>query len=315
MRIAFVGKGGSGKTTAAALFSSYASTFVPTFVFDADLNQHITATLGTLCSEKTLSDCKTALREEIRGANDLYVSSDMIKTTPPGRGSRLYRTAEELRQTLALCSVQSNNLTVVRVGEQEDHDVGIRCYHAKTGVLELLLNHIVDDHSFIICVDMTAGIDAFSSGLFAQFDLTVMLVEPTMKSVAVFQQYAKHAQNHGVRVVALGNKVMTSQDEDFLRNELQDALLGSLKLHHQIVSAEQGKGKHLDALHDPHVHNICSTLYQTLQEIPKDWNRYQRVVYELHKRNAESWGNAAVGKELAHQIDPAFSYAAVAASS
>ena len=47
MRIAFVGKGGSGKTTVAAAFSRYlAASGRPVVAVDADINQHLAAALG-----------------------------------------------------------------------------------------------------------------------------------------------------------------------------------------------------------------------------------------------------------------------------
>src|SRR5438128_1476541 len=47
MRIAFVGKGGSGKTTSAAMFSRYlAAQNLPVLAIDADINQHLAQALG-----------------------------------------------------------------------------------------------------------------------------------------------------------------------------------------------------------------------------------------------------------------------------
>jgi len=47
VRIAFVGKGGSGKTTAAALFSRFlAGQGLPVLAVDADINQHLGQALG-----------------------------------------------------------------------------------------------------------------------------------------------------------------------------------------------------------------------------------------------------------------------------
>ncbi|CAM5528647.1 hypothetical protein SFUMM280S_03018 [Streptomyces fumanus] len=47
MRIAFVGKGGSGKTTLSALLIRHlAATGAPVVAIDADINQHLGAALG-----------------------------------------------------------------------------------------------------------------------------------------------------------------------------------------------------------------------------------------------------------------------------
>jgi CO dehydrogenase maturation factor len=47
VKIAFVGKGGSGKTTLTGLFARYlASRAAPVVAVDADINQHLGMTLG-----------------------------------------------------------------------------------------------------------------------------------------------------------------------------------------------------------------------------------------------------------------------------
>ena len=47
MKIAFVGKGGSGKTTLSALFARHlAAAGAPVVAVDADINQHLGVALG-----------------------------------------------------------------------------------------------------------------------------------------------------------------------------------------------------------------------------------------------------------------------------
>src|SRR3712207_9131694 len=72
----------------------------------------------------------------------------------------------------------------------------VSCYHAKTGAVELYLNHLLDGPGEYVVVDMTAGADAFASGLFTRFDLTVLVSEPTRRGVGVHRQYAAHAAGY-----------------------------------------------------------------------------------------------------------------------
>ena len=47
MKVAFVGKGGSGKTTLSALFARHlAASGAPVVAIDADINQHLGTALG-----------------------------------------------------------------------------------------------------------------------------------------------------------------------------------------------------------------------------------------------------------------------------
>ena len=87
MRIAFVGKGGSGKTTSAAVFSRYlAARGRPVVAVDADVNQHLAQALGHEGPPPpSLGADALWLKAHLRGANPRITSmASMIKTTPPG---------------------------------------------------------------------------------------------------------------------------------------------------------------------------------------------------------------------------------------
>ena len=101
MKIAFVGKGGSGKTTLSSLFIRHlAAARVPVVAVDADINQHLGPALGLDEDEAAALPALGAhlpeIKEYLRGANPRIASAEtMIKTTPPGHGSRLLRLTED----------------------------------------------------------------------------------------------------------------------------------------------------------------------------------------------------------------------------
>lgn len=74
MKIAFVGKGGSGKTTLASLFARHlAADGLPVLAIDADVNQHLGVTLGLDEAEAArlpaMGDHLEAIKDYLRGDN------------------------------------------------------------------------------------------------------------------------------------------------------------------------------------------------------------------------------------------------------
>ncbi|MGH3871022.1 MAG: ATP-binding protein [Pseudonocardiaceae bacterium] len=307
MRIAFVGKGGSGKTTLSALFTRYlAELGRPVLAVDADINQHLGEALGWEGEPvPPLAGQLPWIKEYLRGSNPRITSADtMIKTTPPGRGSRMLRLdpAEDLHQRFAR-PIGGAQLMVT--GEFEPEDVGVSCYHSKTGALELYLNHLVDEPNEYVVVDMTAGADVLSSGLFTRFDLVILVSEPTRRGIRVYRQFQQHAEEHGVRFTVVGNKVATADDTAWLHAELGTALLATIGQSPWVRAAEQGRTPAFDAL-EPEVRHALAAILAELDGIQRDWTAYHRDTVHFHLRNARAWANQSVGRDLADQVDPEF---------
>lgn len=230
MKIAFVGKGGSGKTTLSSLFIRYLSSLeLPVVAIDADINQHLGVALG-MDEEKAAAVPALGLnipelKEYLRGTNQRITSTDaMLKSTPAGYGSRLLRVNGEdpFHQKFG---THIEGATLIATGPFSEEDLGLSCYHSKIGAAELYLNHIVDKANEYIVMDMTAGADAFASGLFTRFDITFLVAEPTRKGISVYRQYKEYAKEYDVKIKVIGNKVQDAEDVDFLREAVGDDLL------------------------------------------------------------------------------------------
>ncbi|MDV5146643.1 ATP-binding protein [Streptomyces sp. SBC-4] len=316
MKIAFVGKGGSGKTTLSSLFIRHlAATESPVVAVDADINQHLGAALGLPESEAAAMPAMGAhlplIKEYLRGSNPRIVSADtMIKTTPPGEGSRLLRVRED-NPVYEACArtvgLDDGDIRLMATGPFTESDLGVSCYHSKVGAVELCLNHLVDGADEYVVVDMTAGSDSFASGLFTRFDMTFLVAEPTRKGVSVYRQYKEYARDFGVALKVVGNKVQGQDDLDFLRAEVGDDLLVTVGHSDWVRAMEKGRPPRFELLE---AENRMSL--QALQDAAddsyahRDWDRYTRQMVHFHLRNAESWGNAKTGADLAAQVDPEF---------
>ncbi|WP_327155593.1 ATP-binding protein [Streptomyces tubercidicus] len=316
MKIAFVGKGGSGKTTLSSLFIRHlAASRVPVIAVDADINQHLGAALGLDEAEAAALPAMGAqlplIKDYLRGSNPRIPSSEsMIKTTPPGEGSRLLRVGEDNPVYDACVRTVDLDGTAARLmatGPFTESDLGVACYHSKVGAVELCLNHLVDGREEYVVVDMTAGSDSFASGMFTRFDMTFLVAEPTRKGVAVYRQYKEYARDFGVPLKVVGNKVQGPEDLAFLREETGEDLLVTVGHSDWVRAMEKGRPARFDQLEEVN-RQALETLHHTADAAygRRDWERYTRQMVHFHLKNAESWGNAKTGVDLAAQVDPAF---------
>ncbi|QQM42489.1 ATP-binding protein [Streptomyces liliifuscus] len=316
MKIAFVGKGGSGKTTLSSLFVRHlASTGSPVVAVDADINQHLGPALGLDDAEAqrlpAMGDRLALIKDYLRGSNPRITSTEtMIKTTPPGEGSRLLRVCED-NPVYEACArpveLDGDAVRLMVTGPFTEADLGVSCYHSKTGAVELCLNHLVDGRSEYVVVDMTAGSDSFASGMFTRFDITFLVAEPTRKGVSVYRQYKEYARDFGVTLKVVGNKVQGQDDIDFLRGEVGDDLLLTVGHSDWVRAMEKGRPPRFEQLEDGNrraLRALQAAADATYDQ--RDWERYTRQMVHFHLKNAQSWGNERTGADLAAQVDPEF---------
>jgi len=305
VKIAFAGKGGSGKTTLSSLFVRYlAAQGLPVVAIDADINQHLAEALGS-SEPLPLGAHLTHIKEYLRGTNPRISSAaSMAKTTPPGRGSRLLRHGgPDPIHELGVDTPCGARL--LATGPFDDDDLGVACYHSKTGAVELYLNHLVDGPGEYVVTDCTAGADSFASGLFTRFDLTVLVAEPTRKGISVCRQWQGYAAGYDVALAVAGNKVQGPQDVALLREHAAGDLLAWFGYEPAVRALEQGRPFSLNNL-SPATGTALGILRDRLDTQPKDWARYTRQAAEFHLKNARAWASADAGEDLADQIDPDF---------
>jgi CO dehydrogenase maturation factor len=234
----------------------------------------------------------------------------MIKTTPPGPGSRLLRIVEE-NPVYAACArpvaLDEGSVRLLATGAFTEEDLGVACYHSKVGAVELLLNHLLDGQDEYVVTDMTAGSDSFASGLFTRFDVTFLVAEPTRKGVSVYRQYKEYARDFGVALRVVGNKVQSAEDLAFLRREVGEDLLTSFGHSEWVRRLEQGHAPGLSTL-EPANRAVLELLHAQADAAfdARDPDRYTQQAVHFHLRNAESWANAKTGVDLATQVDPSF---------
>lgn len=314
MRIAFIGKGGAGKTSSCVLFAQYAhEQGADVLVVDADINTHVPKLLGfdDIPHEKHLShpEVSAFIRQHLAGMNPCISSSSVFrKTTPPGSGSNLIFLEQKNDPILSRYSVDHEGIRLMVVGTYHEDDIGTSCYHNHLATFENVLTHLIDDRGILIA-DMVAGVDAFASTLHAQFDLMVLAVEPTWRSIEVYEQYAELAQNAGClgSLMLIGNKIRTADDEEFIRTKVpKDRILGFITDSKYLRKQDKERSvlgvRHLEKKNQ----ETLGRIYQALLAQPFAPQERLKKIHELHKRYvAQPFIRERLG-DLTNQIDEEF---------
>jgi CO dehydrogenase maturation factor len=158
-RIAVTGKGGTGKTTIAALLAaSFLSAGTrPLLAVDADPNANLHEALGISVRE-TLG----SMREEA-----------FTRSIPPGM-SRTAFLALRFRQVL----VESGGLDLIAMGRPE----GTGCYCFANNLLAEAMAILQRDYRLVI-IDSEAGMEHISRGTIGRPDLILVVSDPGMRGM------------------------------------------------------------------------------------------------------------------------------------
>jgi CO dehydrogenase maturation factor len=291
MRIAFVGKGGSGKTTLSALFSQYIKDKAPVLVIDADLNMHLPTLLGfqEMSQEIHIShpNAVKTIKNYLRGTNERI--KELIhfrKTTPPANGSQFIVLHNPNDTILKQFAVGDPNFRLMVVGTYDTDDIGASCYHNNLAILENVISHLVDTKGNLV-TDMVAGVDAFANTLHAQFDMLVLAVEPTKRGVEVYKQYQKLADDAGVGdlLFVVGNKVRNTTDKEFISKHIPSNRLLGFLADSKYLRAKDQEGGQLDiAMLEPENKKTIEVIADKLFGIYPDHTARLQRLYDLHRR-------------------------------
>lgn len=309
MRIAFTGKGGSGKSTLSSLFSLWAKQKTDhVLAIDADLNQHLAYLLklpeNQVSCTQSLSEKSSEIKEMLRGNNAKIPSSSlMTKTSPPAAGSR-FISPTDISVLFPECVTRKDNLSLIQTGAFNENDLGVNCYHSKTGIVEIILNHLLDKNDDLIVADMTAGVDAFASPLLSRFDLVCLVIEPNPLSIKVYEQFKRYQQEMPFNLVVGINKIRNEKDLSLVTQRISDPyiVLPNLEnLNDWLFDTTDSLEMFSQQIDKP-----FNALLDKLKQYPRNWPDYWQKTVELHKKNSLSWANNSYGTDLTQQIDHDF---------
>ena len=313
MRIAFCGKGGSGKSTVSTMMAKYlASLNKDVLVIDGDINQHLGEALGfsedEIKAQPKLGMDYTKLNEFVKGENPRIPDVSYIsESCPAGRGSGFIY-FDQPSPIYDYYQIEKDGIRFMAVGGHDESDIGTTCYHKFTGAFGVFLNHFIDGNDEYLIGDMCAGADPFaSSGLASRFDAIFLVVEPTVKSTSVWKQCREYAVMFDTKLFVIGNKVENAEDEAFVREKVGDDLLACIGKSDYVRNFEKGLVQPISKLEDNNIKVLGQILAKT-DSLTRDWDKYQEIGLKFHKSAADGWGNAMYGLDMMDFVDPEFSY-------
>lgn len=237
MKIAFVGKGGSGKSSVSWLaIKTLEANGTHVLAVDADHNMDLTSNLG-LDPERTPFMHKTD--KEFMEAVGLTEDDRLVSvTTKEATSLPTFTVHPQDSYTTSISSSLSDKLSLINIGlGSPDVLYTTKCAHALSGPLKFYLGMLDQGDSFVV-VDSVAGTDMVSYGLYAGIDAVIGVVEPHRNSVKVFEQIYDVCRKSMIPCYAIINKPAQNDFYTSFVEKYSKNILGEIPLDSGILNYE-----------------------------------------------------------------------------
>ncbi|MFT4308410.1 MAG: hypothetical protein ACMXYM_03505 [Candidatus Woesearchaeota archaeon] len=303
MRIGFLGKGGSGKTTLAAAFIQHIAKTQTVLAIDADQNTNLAHTLG-IEGAQSLSSNAHEVADYLRGTRTDLGTAPMIATTPPSLESRFVRVREN-DEFLKRYATRSESISLIQGGTYEADDVGVTCYHGKLNAVEMLFHHLLDTEDDTVVTDATAGLDSLGHSMGIVHDLIIYVVEPTRKSIDVYEAFMRASEGLDLNVRVVANKIRSDEERAYVTSRIPKVL--AFVEESETLRAFERTGSGMDSFIEANS-SVLEVIRRELETTPKDWNRYYERLLAMHEKSAKAWYDSYHNSEISKQKDERFSY-------
>ncbi len=204
MKLAFLGKGGSGKSTmATAMVRALRARGFRVLAIDADHNMDLSYNLGVEPSIFLGSD-PDRIKEHV-GASRTGTYGDALQA---GKNAGIAFTLSPLDEFTARVSVKlEDGLRVMTAGP---HTERVRsqevCSHSLAAPLKVYLPLLHLKAGEAIIIDERAGTDPVATGILSGVDMAVIVREPTINSRRVAEQIKHELELAGIPHIIVDNK-------------------------------------------------------------------------------------------------------------
>ena len=228
MKIAITGKGGVGKTTIASLLANaWVKAGYKVLAIDADPVASLAGALGFPEPDKIIPLSEmSGLVEERTGA----------KPGTLGQMFKLNPTVDDLPDKIAH---EHNGIKLIVMGGVAIGGGGCVC--PASALIKTLIRHIILERNERVIIDMEAGVEHLGRSTADAVNWMITVVEPGLRSIQAAHRIKTLAEQIGIKnVVAIGNKVRSPEDRNFISNYLDKIkLIGTIPFSDSISGLDR----------------------------------------------------------------------------
>ncbi|MFX1295530.1 MAG: AAA family ATPase [Promethearchaeota archaeon] len=259
VKIAFVGKGGVGKTTIAGTTARFLSQDgYNVIAIDVDPAMNLHSALGiseeNIAKIIPISEEKELIEERAGRPGGVFIINPKVDDIP------------------AKYQVLSpDNVRLLVMGTVKRAKSGCMC--PEHAFLRALLNHLILDVKDAIVIDMEAGIEHLGRGTLRYIDAMVIIIEPGRRSTELAERIKTLANELKVtRLYVVGNKIATPIEEEFIKKmakSIDIELIGMIPYDNALRNADLNGKAPIDFAPDSPAVKEMKKIEKFLLNLPK----------------------------------------------
>ncbi len=257
MKIAITGKGGTGKTTIAAVLAHiFKKDGYEVLAVDADPDANLAEALGAEEEQLTLLTPISAQRKLIQDRTG-------AKPQQFGQLFKLNPTVNDIPDNFC---ISVRDIKILVMGSIKNGGGGCAC--PENILLKSLLSEIILNRREVIIVDMEAGIEHLGRATAQSIDIMLIVVEPGQRSIRTAETILKLGGQIGIEKFGIiGNKIQSKDQALWIQKQFAQILyMGSISYSPLIGQSDRDGLPLIDSL-DSELKKEFQAIYSTLTRI------------------------------------------------
>ncbi len=225
MKLAIVGKGGSGKSTISWLMAkTLADMEHRVLAIDADHNMDLTSNLGL--DYETLPQMQKTDKEFFEAVG--YEEGKPYTSILDNENIPSFFMHPKDAYTASITTSIAENISLINVG-LGDPDVMHRgkCAHGLSGPLKYYLGFLDEGNDWVV-IDSVAGVDMINYGLYSGVDAILVVVEPHRNSIKVMEQIVDLCRKTMTPCYIVVNKPVRNEFYRFIADTYKEKIIGEV---------------------------------------------------------------------------------------